>query len=145
MSSSDTPKTILLRGSMNNHSERKCGPTAITPGMLIATDSQDRFVPHASAAGKASPLFARENSIVGRGFDTDYAEGETTLAWHGQAGDQFYAFLEAGANVAIGAILESNGAGALQAVTGNFGLVKALEAVNNSGGSSNARIRVEVL
>lgn len=146
MSSEDTPKTILLRGSNTPHSERVCAEADILPGHLLDVDSSGRFRPHASAAGKASPVIAREASYVGRDIDTNYEQYETVPAWHGRPGDWFYMILEDGHNVSIGAVLESAGDGTLQPVTGNFGLFRALEAVNTSGGATaTSRIKVEVL
>lgn len=146
MPSNTIPKTVMLRGSMTPHSEYICAEGAIKPGMLINVDAQGRAVPHATAAGQAAPRFARENSIAGRGLDDSYVQHDTVLAWHARPGDWVYALLEPGANVAIGAVLESAGDGQLQAVTGNFGIVRALEAVNSSGAANFAtRIKVEVL
>lgn len=146
MTSSTDPKTIMLRGSMTPHTEAICAEGEIRPGMLVATDSAGRMIPHATAAGRAATRFARENSIVGKGIDDNYVQHDTVLSWHARPGDWIYALLEEGANVANGAVLESNGAGLLQPVTGNFGIVRALEAVNSTGGpAAGTRIRVEVL
>ena len=82
---------------------------------------------------------------AGATIDTAYTvAGEAVAYVIPQSGDQLYMFLETGANVAAGARLESNGAGALQAEGTTGGLFRALEALNNSSGS-NQRIRVEVL
>lgn len=146
MSSNDTPKTILLKGSMTTHGEAVCAEGAIKPGMLVGIDSQGRAVPHATAAGQAATRFAREASMFGKGIDDNYVQHDTVFFWHARAGDQIYALLEPSANVAVGAILESSGDGQLQAVSGNFGIVRALEAVNSSGAANFAtRIKVEVL
>lgn len=146
MTSETEPKTIMLRGSMSSHSERVCAENSIRPGMLVEIDSLNRFRPHATAAGQAAPTFAREASMIGRDIDDLYVQNETVHAWDCQSGDQVYAILEDGHNVAVGAILESAGDGSLQPVTGNFGIAKALEAVNTSGGAvATSRIRVQVL
>lgn len=146
MSSETDPKTIMLRGSMNPHDERECAEADIRPGMLLDFDSQGRFKPHGTAAGQSAKIFAREASMIGRDIDTVYEQYETVHAWSARSGDWIYAILEDGHNVAIGAILESAGDGSLQPVTGNFGVAKALEAVNTSGGAAEtSRIRVEIL
>lgn len=146
MTSSTEPKTIMLRGSMNPHTELVCAEGPIRPGMLISRNSDNKFVPHPTAAGLTGPIFARENSIVGKSIDDNYVQGDTVLAWHCRNGDWIYALLEEGANVAIGALLESNGAGLLQAQSGAASLCRALEAVNATGGpAAGTRIKVEVL
>jgi hypothetical protein len=144
MSSSDTPKTILLRGTNTPHSERVCAEGSIKPGMLVMFDSQGRFKPHDTAAGATSPVFACESSYTGGSIDADYVQHDTVPAWHAQRGDQVYALLDTGQNVAAGALLNSAGDGSLQSGTTNP-VARALEAVNNSGGSTHARIKVEVL
>jgi len=146
MTSSTDPKTIMLRGSMNPHTEMVCAEGEIRPGMLISPDTQGRAVPHPTAAGKTGAVFARENSIVGKGIDDNYVQGDTVLSWEARVGDWIYALLEEGANVAIGAFLESNGAGLLQAQSGNFSICRALEAVNSTGGpAAGTRIRVAII
>ena len=136
----------MLRGSMTPHTEAVCAEGPIKPGMLVSVDSAGRFVPHPTAAGRVAARFARENSIVGKGIDDNYVQGDTVLAWHTRPGDWVYALLEEGSNVANGAILESNGAGLLQPVTGSFGIARALEAVNSTGGpAAGTRIRVEII
>lgn len=156
MASRDNPKTILLRGAPAGR-EGKAGGT-ITPGMLLTVNSSGAIVAHATAGAAANAWFARENELVGKTIDGTYASGDTVLYWSCKPGDQIYALLETGANVAVGALLQSNGLGAFepavaasQAGTEPFAvtfpgtpIVRALEAVNNSSGA-NARIRVEVL
>ena len=145
MASNDTPKTILLRGE--RLALEGTGSGAITPGHLLERDSAGTVSVHSSAAGRAVPLFAREEEYVGGGIDTAYATGDRIAFYACRTGDQVYAILEDGHNVAIGALLESAGDGTLQPVTTDGEPVaRALEAVNTSGGATaTARIRVEVL
>lgn len=118
---------------------------AIKPGHLVEITSAGEVQLHATAAGQASPRFAVElPARMGQGIDTAYdQDGETVLTAYCRPGDHVYAFLENGANVAIGALLESGGAGALQAGT-TAPICRALEAVNNTSGAQ-ARIKVEVI
>jgi hypothetical protein len=117
--------------------------------MLIALTSSLTVIPHGTAAGTGantpSPWFAREESYLGGSIDTNYASGDRVAYWDCKPGDQVYALLEASANVAAGVLLESNGAGALQALSSGAPVARTLEAVNNSGGGTPVRIRVEVL
>jgi hypothetical protein len=140
------PNIILLRGKPVKE-EGKCG-VAITPGMLLQWNA-GTLRPNATAADTAAiPIFADVNIVPDRGvataaIDTPYAVNERVQYFHCTSGDMVYALLETGANVARGAALESNGAGALQAVTTGRIVGFAAEAVNNASGS-NVRIRVEV-
>ncbi len=92
-------------------------------------------------------------------IDTDYALGYTARYVIAQRGDQIYAWLADGENVAKGAALISDGAGALKAggsqavdeggsatYTVYSGSVVAFadEDLNNSAGGARARIKVRV-
>lgn len=144
--SSSTPKTILLRGLPMALERKAHSSGAITPGMLLNLMSTGLVQPHGTAGGKAVAYVAREEEYVGGALDDAYAVSDNIPFWVGQPGDQFYMLLEAGANVAAAAYLESNGAGSLQALsTAGTPLFRALEAVDNSAGGSPVRIRVEVL
>lgn len=142
--SDETPKTILLRGNTTPHSERQAGEAGITPGMLLNVNSDGKFIKHATAAGVAQPVFARENSLVGGSIDTVYDADDTVLAWHPRSGDWIYAFVEEEAQIAIGDLLESGGGGALQEGT-TAPIARALEAVNTQTVSGPVRIRVEIM
>jgi hypothetical protein len=150
------PKKIILKGDPL-YKERPLkaldvyGVGGITPGMLIESVAGE-YTPHATAAGNASPIFAVEAPFrEGGDIDTIYnQDGETILAAYCRPGDEVYALLEDGANVAQEALLESNGAGSLQAYTVSGAtplrpVCRALEAVNNSAGGAPARIKVEVI
>lgn len=154
------PHTILLKGEPERAGESLAAAgSAIVPGMLIMTTSTGAVQAHNVAGAKCTAKFAREMDIVGGTIDDTYDAGDTVLWLDAQPGDWIYAWLEDEANVAVGAYLQSNGAGALEAVTpfaqgaadpfavtpAGSALVKAVEAVNNTGGSGPVRIKVEVL
>lgn len=161
MTSRDTPKTILLGGDpIGREAPAANGP--ITPGMLVLLLSAGTVRPHNVAGAQGARFFAREMELVGNSIDDDYENGDRVLYWASKPGDRFYAFLADGENVAVGAMLESDGAGALQALTAGVvtddgeGVVsavtfpgnvacRALEAVDNSEGGAAARIKVEVV
>lgn len=151
-----TPHTIQLLTKTVDEREGilDSASTPITPGMLLekVTDfsARPKLKPHATAAGAASTLIPVMVAIefpirMGADIDTAYAvAGEAVPYVIPLPGDHLYMFLETGNNVAAGALLESNGAGALQAASTGATPFRALEAVNNTSGS-NVRIRVEVL
>lgn len=127
---------------------------AVTPGELLEQTGVSGDLPtygaHSGAAEQAAPRFAIEYSHTGMTVDDDYADGDHLELRKGLPGDEFYAFLDAGASVTPGDQLVSAGNGALQAVTGDGsdqGVVvcEALETVDNGAGGSPVRIEIEVV
>lgn len=159
---SATPHVITLRSNNPDNMQQRTwespcqAAVVITPGMLIERGTTNTVKPHASAGGNTSRMVALENpwsdhGVVygseGPNIDHDYAASETVFWVPANSGDVLYMLLEDEGNVAIEAPLESNGAGALQALAGTAveGLVGyAEEAVDNTGGSGNVRIRVRI-
>lgn len=165
MPSSRNPKKIILRGDPI----RKEAPVgaSVIPGMLVAFDPVlEELIPHGVAGGNAAPAFAVEQDFLGKTIDDPYVVGP---GGHDRAqyvisrqGDEIYAFLAPGENVAKGAFLESDGLGALQehtplAADGAGALpanqvvyvrpivARAIEAVDNALGIVPVRIRAEVV
>jgi len=87
---------------------------AITPGMLVALDSAGKVVPHGEAAGNAIPMFALEDELQGKTIDIDdaYAAGDPVQVWVAGRGDIVNAI--AGAQIAAGDFLVSDGTGKLK-------------------------------
>lgn len=143
--------TITLKG-VPQHNEGNAS-VAVTPGMLVERVAAG-IRPHSVAADNARKYFAVEFDEVGRGVDDVYAIGERVLYGRYASGDEVYALVAAGATaITVGAALESAGDGTLRiqttdAATDNterdsvVGYAK--EAVDNSGGGSRARIKIEV-
>lgn len=151
------PNTVILKGDPLRK-EAACVTAAVKPGMLIDRNAAD-VQPHPSAGQNASPMFALENALIGDDIDHDYLVGENVLFGFFRPGDEVNTLLADGENAAAGALLESDGAGALQVHApqpvaeggaANYTLyyrapvVRALEALNNATGNP-ARIKVEVL
>lgn len=161
------PETVLLHGR-DDDTKDGVASAVITPGELVEqsgtnADGDRQFQPHATAPatdteGAALPRFALEYGKAGKGIDEDYASGDHMEYRTGLAGDEFYAWLDAGENVSADDPLESAGNGALRQHTGSDDadatttqtyydgaiVAHAAEAVDNSGGGSPVRIRVEV-
>lgn len=151
-----TPKKVLLLGDPLQ--KEAVAASAITPGELLEWDASGDLQAHSTADGNAAKMFARENpfqnTVSGTAaIDTDYSAADTVMYYVCRRGDVVYAFLAAAENVSKGDALSSDGAGALQAVTAaaatsqaqRDGIVGyAAEAVDNSGGGSRVRIRVEI-
>lgn len=129
---------------------------AITPGHLLELDSAGLVKKHATAGGNVLPaIFAVEDELQGRGIDTAFANSAKLQCWIPTRGDQVYAWLADGENVAIGEALESAGDGTLQAhATNSAGAVEypnsilavALQAVDLTNSASAAgRIVVRII
>lgn len=135
---------------------------SITPGMLIALDTAGKVKAHATAGGIAANAFAFENELTNydghsgtnHTIDTAYASGDNVYYGVCSSGAEVYALVADGASAIVkGDYLTSAGDGTLKkAGAGTPGttfpdhaIAVALEAVDNSAGSDNARIIVEVL
>lgn len=141
------PRTIMLSEATHYLVDEGVASAAITPGHLIervpSGGDAGQWRVHATAAGTtAQVIFAIEFDEIGDTIDTAYADGDYMKFCYPHSGAMINAWLEDGANVAAGAALESNGAGALQALSTGRVVCYAEEAVNNSAGGAPARIKV---
>lgn len=153
------PHTILLKGYARSEEAVAAAGSNIKPGMLLQRTTAGTVQPHSTAKGAAVALFAREMDIAGGTIDDVYEDGDTVLMWSCEKGDEVYAWLVDEGNVAIGALLESAGDGSLrtqtaasQLGTGTYDytpagqpIARAMQAVNNTGGTGPVRIKVEIL
>jgi len=136
-------KTIRLKAYSNNIIEKNAN-AAITPGMLIEEMSTGKVRAHAQEGQTALPMFAIEDALQGKTIDQAYAADAPLRCWIPYRGDEVYAILENGQDVAIGDFLESNGAGYLQPHAAdstieyaNSIVCQAIEAVDTSEGDSS--------
>lgn len=153
------PRTILLVGKQFSIMKELPAGGTITPGMLVAMNSAGKWVAHPTAAGAAVPAFAQEYEINGKGIDDNYVSGDDVLTWIVPSGAEVNALVAASATaIAVGDYVESAGDGTVRKATAASGLTvpsgggtvvlpgqiigQALEAVDNSGGATTARIRI---
>ena len=155
------PKTILLKGDPLQKID-KATAVAITPGYLLQLDSvAGQIEAHATAGGNQARMFAIEDALQGKEIGDDYGVS-TLVQYHTcRPGDEVYAMLKDGENVARGDYLESNGDGTLRKLipysvgndsaddtvyTNNI-VGQALEAVDASLSAiiTDQRIRVEIM
>ena len=149
---STTPNTITLKG--NGIRKEGVASGTITPGYLVEFGGANDLQAHSTAAANARKAFAVENELLGNGIDDDYTVGEQVHYAVFGTGEEVYALVAAAATaVTKGAALESAGDGTLRILTTDTAtddtqrdsvVAYALEAVDNSGGASEARIKVEV-
>ena len=124
---------------------------AITPGDLvevIAAAGADlgKVQPHATASGRAAPLFADGNWQFGKGQDDAYAAGDTVPYRAPSVGEAVLARCASGVAITVGTPLESAGAGLLRAVvTTGVIIAEALEAELASSDPTPGRILVRIV
>lgn len=105
--------TIVLK----NYSyirEEYTAAAAITPGHLVEMTSAGKVQVHANAGQNMIPMFALEDELQGNGIDDAYSSDDPVQVWIPGRGDQVYAVLADGEDVAKGDLLESAGDGTLQ-------------------------------
>lgn len=128
---------------------------AITPGHLIALNSSGAAIKH-NVAGPAAAVGANAQGIVrvaveqdffGKGIDDAYAVNDRVVYQPLDTGCEFMALVAAGAPaIAYNDLVESAGNGTVRKTTITANAIgRATEAVDNSGGGSAVRLRVEVL
>lgn len=137
------PRTIHLGGEITLVNDISASE-AITPGMLIERTA-GQYRKHATAGGAGQPVFALEQGEMNLGIDDAYAADDLVVAGIGRPGTTFYCIIPSGENISDGEGLESAGNGKLRQLASGVQLVKAVEAVNNSAGPGDARLRVEVV
>ncbi len=151
---SGTPNTIMLEVGTNPTIRERLAGGAINPGYLIEKNTSDAVIAHATAAANAQKIIAIENVANAEGIDDAYVSGESTRCWYPRRGDLAYMLVAAAASaIVIGDVLESAGDGTVRIATADAAtdtaqrdsvVGYAAEAVNNSGGGSEARIKVEI-
>ena len=87
---------------------------AILPGELIQLNSSGNVEVHDVAGGNLLHMFALEDELQGKGIDDAYEAEDKVQCWVTVRGEEVYAILADGNDIAIGDFLESNGAGELQ-------------------------------
>lgn len=145
MASPDNPKTIELYGQGCQHEGEAAA--AVTPGHLVERDANGEIAVHSTAGGGGNPHFANEYDLTGRGIDDDYADGDQIIFTTYAPGSSVFALVAAAAPaIAVGDFLVSDGDGTLKkAGLDEVAFAQALEAVDNSGGGTAVRIKVEVV
>ncbi len=151
------PRAIVLVGKETGRVKELIAGGTITPGMLLAINSANKYVAHNVAAGRAGLIFADMQDYVGKGIDDNYVANDNVFAWQLNAGAEVNALVAAAAAaIVVGDFVESDGAGGVRKATAasqlgsgtfaytpaGFALGIALTAVDNSGGASPVRIQI---
>lgn len=141
-----TPDTVYLGGPRVQVNEFAANET-ITPGMLVeryVSSSKNRWKKHATAKIPGTAV-ATESSMLNKGIADTYVANDLMEVSILEAGASFYGLVASGHGpFTFGAKLESAGNGKLRAWTDAPQAFVALEAVDNTAGLTDARIRLEV-
>lgn len=157
------PKTIFLKTGREGEplpKEAKAEAGTILPGNLVELSSTAGNIKnHATAGGNAAAMFAIEDALQGNEIGELYAINTQVQYICCAPGDEVYAILAQGENVAIGDFLESDGDGALrkyvaqtvdsneqQTIIPKSIVAIATEALDLSTSSlSDARLKIQVV
>lgn len=147
MPSTLNPKTIHLSPEEIRIQKEGKAVSTITPGQFIerVAGTVDGVRRHTTDGGVAQLSVALENDMVGLTIDDDYLTGDRVLYCVVSNGEEVYSLLANGQNAEENDFLSVVGGNLRVAQPGDHIVAQAREAVNNSGGSSPARIKVETL
>lgn len=128
------------------HSEGRAAGV-IKPGHLIERDANGEYTVFNNAAGTvAQPIFAKHDYLQGKTIVDAYADDDVVLFVHAVAGDVVLARLKINNDVANGGLLMASNDGSLVPHTGtNIAIGVAREAIDNTPGTAEEFVRVEVL
>jgi len=140
-------------GSFIHDEELAASGSAIVPGMLVEEVAGGTVQEHSGAGLNAQKLFALANISNGGTIDDVYAVGETVRYGAAHSGQKAFALVGVVAAIVRGDALESAGDGTLRKAVADAAtdtaqrdsiVGYAREAVDNSGGSVDVRIKIRV-
>lgn len=140
-----SPHTILLRGMYTKTHRNAKADAALKPGHIITKNATDEVLKHATAGAGGQIMVAMEDRLIGRTINDAYAEAESVPYHIPTTGDWLYLRVAAAASAIVhNAPLTSDGAGCVKLATGDDIIIaRALEALDNSAGGSEAFLRTE--
>jgi hypothetical protein len=136
-------RKILISPAHSVVLREKLADAALSPGHLLARNSDDEVLKHATADVKPLRWVALEDPNIGRTIDTAYAAGELVPCHIIQPGDKLRLKLPAAATaITKGARLtpDATGCVVLANAAGDYIIASADEAVDNSGGGGEVFI-----
>jgi hypothetical protein len=141
-----TRRVIALLGGPPVTNEETAAVEAITPGHLVML-SGGGVIKNTDDAANVARAFALERDEFGSDIDVPYAISDVVKVGVFCAGQRVYAFVASGENVAVGDYLTTDNAGRLTktSVSAHIRIARAVEAINNSAGPGDARVRAEII
>lgn len=139
-----TPKTIALKGSYI--SDEALANEVLSPGHLVELLSTGKVQKADVVTGELPVSVAFEQEYLGKEITVAYAAEDTVVYITPVRGGVVYVRVPASAAaIVIGDRLEAATGGVVQKLASGVAVGIALEAVDNSGGGSEAFIRMRVL
>lgn len=148
--------TIKLKKYADIINEYDAGGT-IKPGHLLALNSDNAVVVDSSAGVGNSKMFALEDELQGKGIDDNYVSGDKVQVWNTIPGEEVYALLADGEDVAVGDKLVSAGDGTLKKMTADSSatvveevpvavvITEAVDMSGSSGADPSGRVKVRII
>jgi hypothetical protein len=144
------PNTVHLGGPAHLVNDLAAG-VATTPGMTVEMYSNGGVLevrPTASATEQVTIAVALEQGELNKTVADVYAIGDLIKVAFLAPGSTFWALIPSGQNIAVGALLQSNGDGKLKVATAttadaNVAKFQSLEA--SGAVTADTRIRVQVI
>lgn len=131
--------TILIRGDAR---EKNGTFSAVTrPGMLMQPNGTGGFEPHDEVAGRAAPIFAREqHELQGNDIDDNIASGDSATVLYPETGAVINAVTAD--TIDEGEWVESAGDGTVQLLSSGYAIGQAVKASDLSGTVGRVEIAV---
>lgn len=143
MANKSKSETIFLKG-LQVQKEGQAS-AALSPGHLVERGGSKIFQVQATAKAACSPMFAVENDLLGKEITDAYAANDNVVVAFALPGAEINARLAASASAIVANdALEATGDGTVRKFTDGVIIGHALEAVNNSSGSTEVFIKMEV-
>jgi hypothetical protein len=142
-----SPNTIVLIGRLEDQNLEYPANAALKPGHLVLVMSTGKVKKNDAASVPCQKLFAKEDDHIGRGVADAYAADEVVFCHAAQPGDVIYGWVPASATALVkGDKVKSNGDGCLVKITASsdFVIGTVHEAVDNSAGGAEARVKVRI-
>jgi hypothetical protein len=134
-------KVVILLGAPKINEDGACSE-AITPGMLVA--GVTTITKFATAGGPAARNVAVERDEMGKGYDTDYAIGDTVKVAKCMPSDHVNMLIASGVSVTEGGWVEPGAvAGTVRAFAAGTRIGRALE-TKTAAFTGLTRLRVEI-
>jgi len=107
-------KTISVAGEGARYEALVTSGQTVTPGMLVALQSDGTVKAHPNAGQPAEAAFAVEDDLQGKDIDETYAAGSICQYEIFKPGDKVYAYASTSQTIAKGDFLQSAGDGYFQ-------------------------------
>ena len=137
--------TILLKTRPVVLNKEKAAAATITPGDFVELTSSDTYQRQSTLGADDAKLIAIEYDLQAGSIDDDYSATDNVLTASLLPGDEVNTFVAASAAaIVIGDKVEFDATGGVKILAAGTVIGTALEAVDNSGGGSKARIKIEI-